>query len=121
MGQDIRGVEVSEAEVATGLGFADIYEFRRWQTEMGRKVSELEHALFVATNNRDNFRATGLNMVKVLTAIAATIDAGEPFGTGNRLAIISDDLRLAIDVVMGKQPDWGGKIRKWLSDDNTTI
>jgi hypothetical protein len=101
MKHDLEGTPVTEAEVATDLGFADVHEFRKWQTECGQKVADVEQKLREAANDRDNFRWHGKRMQVVLERIAAT-------------GLITDpDLRLAIGVVLGKEVDWEHKLKGW--------
>lgn len=104
MGYNIRGEVVSEAEAATGLGFKDVTEFRRWDTEMGHKVGELEYALKQARDERDRFQSTGRKMMAMLEKVDAVLE-----GIINGTPPEDFDLkrmRLAIQVVCGHAVDW---------------
>ena len=100
MSEYMTGKVVSEAEAAAGLGFADVFEFRRWQTEMGQKVADVEEKLRAAANDRDSFRWHGKRMQVVLEKVAA-------------LPSIPDDIALAISVVLGKGVDWEHRLDGW--------
>ncbi len=102
--QDMIGTEVTEAEVAADLGFADVFEMRRWETAMGQKVADLEEKLRTAESDRDNFRWHGRRMQVVLERIAESVLFDDP------------DLRLAIGVVLNKEVDWKYRLKGWFDD-----
>ncbi len=104
MNHDLKGTVVDEAHVAADLGFDSVAAMRRWETEMGQKVFELETKLETAEHNRDSFLRTGRRMQTVLERIHASLHRGEP---------LHPDLVLAIGVVLGKEADWGGRLRGW--------
>ena len=64
--KDLQGTVVSEEEVAKGLGFKDVFELRRWQTDLGHQMMEAQAKLREAESDRDNFRWVGRRMMKVL-------------------------------------------------------
>lgn len=101
----IKGEIVSEESVASDLGFADVREFRRWQTEMGGKVAELEYKLRCAIGERDSFRAHGLRLQFVVAKVHAALP--EP---GREM---EPELLRAIGVLGGKQVDWGDTLKGW--------
>lgn len=100
MSQDIKGTPVSEEEVAADLGFKDVHDLRRWRTEQGRKVWELEALLREATRDRDEFRWHVRRMRTVLEKIEPTLT--DPL------------LRLAVGVVLGGAVDWKNELKDWL-------
>ncbi len=102
--QDIIGTEVTEAEVAIDLGFADVHEMRRWETEMGQKVADLEEKLRTTESDRDNFRWHGKRMQVVLERIEEFVDES---------GSLDPDLSLAIGVVLGKVVDWEHRLKGW--------
>lgn len=107
---DLTGTPVDEAEVAGDLGFADVHEFRRWQTELGGKVADLEHKLRSAINERDNYRWHGRRMQVVLEKIRESlITPGRPLHSDP----LPSDLVLAIGVVLGKEVDWENRLKDW--------
>lgn len=61
-GKDLVGRPASEEEVAKGLGFNSVEEFRRWDTETGKKAAEAEHAARQAKDEADRFRWHGRRM-----------------------------------------------------------
>lgn len=100
MGEYMRGKPVSEVEAAVGLGFADVFEMRRWETEAGQKVANLEVELRAAIGDRDSFRWHLRRMMVVLERVAA-------------LPSIPEDITLAISVVLGKGVDWEHRLDGW--------
>ncbi len=104
MKHDMVGTPVTEAEVAADLGFADVFEMRRWDTEMGQKVAELERQLRIAESDRDNFRWHGKRMQVVLERLAESGLVTDP------------DLKLAIGVVLNKEVDWQQRLKGWFDE-----
>jgi hypothetical protein len=96
---DLEGRPVSEEEAAVGLGFADVREFRRWQTEQGQRVAELENRLRGAERDRDCFLWHVKRMRTVLGKIEPTLT--------NPL------FRLAVGVVCGRAVDWKNELDDW--------
>jgi len=107
---DLNGEIVSEQEVATDLGFADIDEFRRWQTEMISKVVELERKLKQAEDEWVRFQAVGKKMQRVLERARAFLECDL-----DKL-VPRDDLLLAIRIVNGKAVDWEHRLT-WLEEE----
>ncbi len=105
MTHELIGRPVSEDEVATDLGFADVIEMRRWETEMGQKLADLERKIRDIENERDRFLWHGTRMQVVLEKIAESIEVNDP------------DIRLAIGVVLGKEVDWKHRLKGWFSND----
>lgn len=103
--RSIEGEVVSEESVASDLGFADVREFRRWQTEMGGKVAELEYKLQCAIGERDNFRAHGLRLQFAMKKVYAALQ--EP---GREM---EPELLRAVGVLAGKKVDWGDTLKGW--------
>ncbi len=103
MNKSIQGEIVSESEVAADLGFADVFEMRRWQTEMGHKVADLEHELRQAINERDRFR---WNLRRTIVVLEKIIEADPP---------LSDDLKLGMSVVIGRGVDWDHRLKDWFN------
>jgi hypothetical protein len=96
---DLEGRPVSEEEAAASLGFADVHEMRRWDTEMGRKVADLEDRLRGAEAECDGYRWQMRRMMAVLKRIEPTLT--DPL------------LRLAVGVVLGREVDWKHKLKDW--------
>ena len=111
---DLEGKVVSEEEVATDLGFKDILEFRRWQTDQGYKIAELEHELRITKDDARNFRYAGMRMQKVLEKIEPVLIKleGENIQTDPPLS----KLLLAIGVVCGRGVDWDHVLKDWNLD-----
>lgn len=106
--QDIHGKLVSEEEVATALGFANVHELRRWQTDLGHKVKELEHQLSLTQGDARNFRRHGERMMRVLEKAEQTLIA-----LSEEKEITSDHMNrllLAIRVVCGRGVDWNNEV-----------
>ncbi len=98
---DLIGRPVTEEEVAVNLGFANVHEMRRWKTEMGQKVANLERDLRITTDERNRFLQHGLKMQIVLQRVAES-------------GVITDpDTRLAAGVVLGKAVDWEHRLKDW--------
>jgi hypothetical protein len=53
--QDINGTPVTEEEAAHGLGFKDVFELRRWQTDQGNTLWEAQVKLKEVEQDRDRF------------------------------------------------------------------
>jgi hypothetical protein len=96
---DIRGKPISEEEVAADLGFKDVHDLRRWSTEQGRKILDLEYALRTAEGERDRFRWHMRRMMVVLRKI--------------RPIMTDPELFLAIGVVCGESVDWKNELKDW--------
>lgn len=102
----MEGVPISEEEVAKKLGFSSVTEFRRWNTDLSRKVQDLEYELYKAKNEIERFQWVGQRYDKMLEI------------THNRLEEIgqNEELCLAIRIVRGKEPDWNRILRKYLNE-----
>jgi hypothetical protein len=106
---DIEGTPVSEEEVAKGLGFANVFELRRWQTEAGHKLAEAEAKLRGVEGDRDNFRWHGIRQQLLLERIdgmLADLQQGKQ-------PVELNKFRLAIAVVAGKGVDWDNVLKDW--------
>lgn len=114
MSENIQGEIVPEEEVATDLGFKDAYELRRWQTDCGNKVIELEHALRQAKDEAKGFRWVGMRQQKVLEKCDYFLASLEACGDDSL-----GKLRLAIAVVTGKGVDWDHVLKDWNLDGGT--
>lgn len=106
-GGDMVGKPVSEEEVALALGFKDVNEMRRWDTEQGQKVFELENKLRTSESDARNFQWHGRRMMLVLEKVKEHL-----MGEGN---LSEAELVLAIGVVTGKEVDWDNKL-DWLKE-----
>lgn len=139
----MHGELVGEEEVAKGLGFADVNEFRRWQTELGRKNAELEHALSQAKDEAKRFRWHGMRQEFILgkaeeflkrelaTAKTKLSELDVPFAFDKdppnphqlrkdlqaRIAEL-EKLILAAGVVSGRGVDWNHVLSDWLDRFN---
>jgi hypothetical protein len=114
-GKDLVGKPVSEEEVAKGLGFSSVDELRRWDTEMGQKVSDLEYKLSQANSDKENFKWTGLRMMKVLEMVEPLLaQMNESYLPPK--PEITEKLK-AVRVVLGKEVDWGNTL-EWLWERN---
>lgn len=107
-GGDMQGTPVSEEHVALALGFKDVHEMRRWDTEQGQKVFELENKLHSAECDAQRFQWHGKRMMLVLEKVKEHL-------LGNT-ELTKEQLILAIGVVTGKAVDWGNTLRSldWL-------
>jgi len=130
MSADYQGKVVSEEEAAKGLGFANIDEFRRWQTDLGHENAELKYALSQAKNEAKRFQSSGMRCTAILERcksflidIKDAIDAGDrnqlKMATGWHWSDAKEDghitkLILAIGVVCGGAVDWNHELRDWL-------
>lgn len=110
--EKMQGKQVSEEEAATGLGFSNVIEFRRWQTEQGYRISELEHEVRQAKNDASNFRWHGRRMEVMLEKAEEFLKKLDPAHPEHAAA----DLLLAIGVVTGKSVDWGHVVDHWFKD-----
>lgn len=108
-GGDMIGTPVSEEEVALGLGFNNVHEMRRWDTEQGHKIFELENKLRTTESDAKNFQWHGKRMMLVLEKVKEHL-----MGEGD---LSEADLILAIGVVTGKEVDWGHKL-DWLRQND---
>ena len=114
--EDIQGRIVSEEEVAGQLGFANVFEFRRWQTDIGNKLSEAERALYNSKQDAETFRWHGRRMQAVLEMIDDHLQNGTAVENKDRIL-------LAIGVVCGSAVDWDHVLdRSWFegNHENTT-
>jgi hypothetical protein len=96
---DFDGTPVSEEEVAVGLGFKDVAEYRRWRTEQGQRAWQLEMKLREAERDRDCYLWHVKRMRTVLWRIEPTLT--DPL------------LRLAVGVVLGRAVDWKHELKGW--------
>ena len=103
----IQGVVVSESEVATDLGFSNVSEMRRWETETGQKLADTQEKLRSAISERDQFLWHGKRMRAVLERIRVSLAVGSP---------LHPDIELAIGVVLGKDVDWNHKLDGWFEN-----
>jgi hypothetical protein len=110
MPEDMTGTPVPESEVAADLGFADTHEFRRWQTDLGRKVAEREHELRQARDEARGYRWHGRRMQAVLERIETAMGAMMP-----------EDFRLAIGVALNKAVDWEHRLEGWFPEEETDM
>lgn len=108
-GGDMIGTPVSEEEVALGLGFKDVNEMHRWDTEQGQKIFELENKLRTTESDARNFQWHGKRMMLVLNKVKEHL-----MGEGN---LSKEELILAIGVVTGKEVDWDHKL-DWLKQND---
>jgi hypothetical protein len=102
----------SKAEVATDLGFPDVPAMRRWETEMGQQIADLEQRLRTAIDERDRFRWHGRRMQMVLER-AETFIRGGPLDKDHPTV---SDLLLAIGVMCGKAVDWDHRLDGWFPE-----
>lgn len=108
---DIEGTPVSEEEVAKGLGFDNVFELRRWQTDAGHKLMEAEAKLREVEGDRDRFLWHGKRQMKLLERIDALLRDLQLGKQPDELTL--DKARLAIAVVTGKGVDWGNTLKDW--------
>ena len=114
---DLEGRVVNEEEVASGLGFKDVFELRRWQTDVGHKVEELEYALRKSKNEGERFRYAGRRMGIVLKKIDGFLDEIKASLSENKCQEL-ETLQLAIGVVFGGKVDWDHKLKDWFVSDD---
>lgn len=110
---DIEGTPVSEEEVAKGLGFANVFELRRWQTDAGHKLMDAEAKLREVEGDRDRFLWHGKRQMKLLERIDGMLAELQQGKQPTEL----DKFRLAIAVVTGKGVDWDNILKDWLHND----
>lgn len=120
----LEGELVSEEYVAKGLGFPDVNEFRRWQTELGKENAELKYALSQARDEAKRFQWAGLRQQAILEKAEEwikqyreTINVRDYPDTKPFL----DKLLLAIGVVCGRGVDWENALKDWLDPINEAI
>ena len=106
------GELISEEEASKNLGFKDIIEFRRWQTEEGVARMELEAKLRAAESDRDNFKWHGKRMQKVLEFIEE-----KDVKPIEQIVGQSDEdyIKWMVRVVLGKEVDWDNKLKEFLA------
>lgn len=109
---DMHGTPVSEAEVAAGLGFTNVHELRRWQTDLGHRVSELEAKVREVQGDADRFKWEGQRMQLVLEECTPVL-RGLKHEEWRYLDAVPK-LLLAISVVCGKGVDWNNELDDWL-------
>lgn len=110
--QNIEGTPATEEEVAKGLGFATVEEFRRWDTETGRKAAEAEFAKAEAKREADRFRWAGRRMEVVLIKTEEFLTEIRRLVQGDAEKL--DRLLLGIRVVRGQAVDWENSLNDWL-------
>ena len=104
--QDYVGKEVSEEYVAKDLGYKDVFELRRSQTEQGIKIRELEYEIKQEQQQSERFKWHGERMEMVLSKAKMYLE-------GNKDHIELSKLLLAIDVVCCKGVDWKHILKDW--------
>jgi hypothetical protein len=139
----MHGEIVSEEEVAKGLGFANVDEFRRWQTELGHKKGELEFALSEAKRESRRFRWAGMRMEFMLGKAEAYLQtelnaakhhvaklensgvmAEGAMNENSEMAAVKDTIEilekllLGIRVVCNRDVDWKHVLEDWLGQFN---
>lgn len=102
----MHGVLVSEEEVAKGLGFANVDEFKRWHTDIGREAEELKHSLRAAKSDAEHMRYGLKRTIIVLDKCKAFITETYNNELDSFQRKDTDKLLLAIDVVKGQGVDW---------------
>lgn len=116
-GENVFGRPVTEEEVAKDLGFSSVEELRRWDTEMGKKVSDLEYKLSQANSDKESFKWTGLRMMKVLAMVEPLLEGLKGMGLPPEEEL--DKTLKAVRVVLGKEVDWGNTLDwLWKRDEN---
>jgi hypothetical protein len=107
---------VSESEVASDLGFKDVHDLRRWQTDLGHQVLELKHKLSIVYGDANGFRWHGRRMVVVLERVLTFLEVLDRCGS---IAVVPAELHklmLAVRVMCGKGVDWGNTLDDWFKD-----
>jgi hypothetical protein len=111
---DLHGTPVSEEEVAKHLGFKDVNDLRRWQTEVGHENRELKFKLKQEQDESRRFQWHGRRDVRILEKCDEVLkdlqEGKQP--TPEHL----EKLRLAISVVKGGGVDWKHVLEDWLGD-----
>lgn len=112
--KDTEGTPVSEEDAARDLGFADVFEFR-WSTKMDRELAEARRMLCASQEDAKQFRCAGQRMEAVLNKIKDLFENGLVL----KLHSVHEDIVKAIDIVCGREADWGGRFRKegWFGDE----
>jgi hypothetical protein len=105
----MEGQQVSEEHVAKALGFKDVYEMRRWDTDLGKENEELKHKLKKATEEAERFRWHGMRGAAILQRCLEFIE--------NKGKISKTKLSLAIRVLNGESGavDWDHELDDWLA------
>jgi len=113
---DLEGTVVSLEEAAKDLGFKDVFELRRWQTEAGQKISELERQLSEAKRDAASFR-WHLRRHGVVLEHARSFIEQQP---GYFDPAMKQKLLFGIDVVVGGKGvvDWKHVLKDWLEPIN---
>jgi len=110
---DMIGTIVSEEEVATDLGFKDVFEMRRWSTEIGTRLTELESKNREMRQDVDRFKWHGERMIVVFDKVKVILDSLRDEQNMHVKKDI-DKLLLAIEVVCGRGVDWEHELDNWL-------
>lgn len=76
-------------------------------TGISCRIAALREKLRQAENDRDEFRWTGLRMQAVLERIKKDISEGRVLDVSWEMMAVK-----AIDIVCGREADWGGEFRK---------
>lgn len=117
MHNKFEGREVPEEEVIEALGFADVFEFRRWKTEQGRRIWDLEQELKTAKEDAKNFQWHGKRQQLILEKLDQFVSLFIDSATLNSFDMEQlDKLHLAVKVVTGKGVDWDHKLDSWFSE-----
>ncbi len=115
MRESIEGTPVSEEEAAKGLGFGNVEEFRRWQTETGRELAETKFALKKAKDEAQGFwwhlRRSQVVLAKAKELLQNKIEDKE----------LAEKVLFAIDVIESKAVDWDKKLDDWLEPVNEEL
>ncbi len=112
MSKSIEGTPASEEEVAKGLGFGSVEEFRRWDTDTGRKAAEAEFAKTEAKREAERFRWAGRRMEVILIKTEEFLTEIRQLVQGDADKL--DKLLLGIRVVRGTAADWDNTLNDWL-------
>ena len=91
-----------------------VAKMRRWETEMGQKVAELETQLKETRADVDNFRWYGNRMQKVLEQFIERLQY-ENIQTYNWKGI---DLLLAAQVACNQKVDWNNQLREFFNENH---
>lgn len=118
--KSIQGTPVSEEETAKGLGFANVDEFRRWQTDTGRELAETKFAMKQAKDEAQGFwwhlRRSQVVLDKAKELLLASKDKIED-------KELAEKVLFAIDVIAGNRQavDWDHKLDDWLEPINVEL